>query len=307
MFVSSQAEITKKLLKLEKEPKGPVSKPKFFKNPLNQIKTKFSFIKSFENFDKTERKPDKKYNKIADKTHQNPSNSSKSHLCNCNKTNCLKLYCECFANGEICDSNCHCNSCSNNDGNVSLRNQVILNIKMKNPFAFENKFKKETPIIKKSNNKGCNCKRSKCQKKYCDCFLAKCFCNENCKCDNCINIDPEKTKKNEIMQNLNEKMCEKFQEKNSEKFDDKNIEKIDEKNSEKFNGKMSEKINEKKYRNFEQEKIDNFDFGETLCKKFKGSFDEELSKKRSSFEEEKRDLRDIFGEKFPDESAEKEN
>ena len=127
--------------------------------------------------------------------------SIKSHTCNCNKTNCLKLYCECFANGEVCDPTCRCNSCNNNDNNASLRNQVILNIKLKNPYAFENKFNNEPTKIKKTNNRGCNCKRSKCQKKYCDCYLENCFCSSNCKCENCSNVDPETVKLKKIKHN----------------------------------------------------------------------------------------------------------
>ncbi len=33
--------------------------------------------------------------------------------CNCKKSKCLKLYCECFANNRFCDSSCACNGCSN--------------------------------------------------------------------------------------------------------------------------------------------------------------------------------------------------
>uniref|UniRef100_A0AAQ4NX85 Lin-54 DREAM MuvB core complex component n=1 Tax=Gasterosteus aculeatus aculeatus TaxID=481459 RepID=A0AAQ4NX85_GASAC len=33
--------------------------------------------------------------------------------CNCTKSQCLKLYCDCFANGEFCN-NCNCNNCFNN-------------------------------------------------------------------------------------------------------------------------------------------------------------------------------------------------
>jgi len=35
----------------------------------------------------------------------------KIHKCNCKKINCVKLYCECFANGEICDERCSCINC----------------------------------------------------------------------------------------------------------------------------------------------------------------------------------------------------
>jgi hypothetical protein len=33
--------------------------------------------------------------------------------CNCKRSKCLKLYCECFANNKFCGANCACNGCSN--------------------------------------------------------------------------------------------------------------------------------------------------------------------------------------------------
>lgn len=33
--------------------------------------------------------------------------------CNCKKTKCLKLYCECFAAGEFCRPDCKCDGCKN--------------------------------------------------------------------------------------------------------------------------------------------------------------------------------------------------
>jgi len=33
--------------------------------------------------------------------------------CNCKRSKCLKLYCECFANNKFCGANCSCNGCSN--------------------------------------------------------------------------------------------------------------------------------------------------------------------------------------------------
>jgi hypothetical protein len=34
--------------------------------------------------------------------------------CNCKKTKCLKLYCECFASGGYCQPGCSCFECCNN-------------------------------------------------------------------------------------------------------------------------------------------------------------------------------------------------
>jgi hypothetical protein len=33
--------------------------------------------------------------------------------CNCKKSKCLKLYCECFIAGKVCGPDCNCNGCEN--------------------------------------------------------------------------------------------------------------------------------------------------------------------------------------------------
>lgn len=37
--------------------------------------------------------------------------------CNCKKSKCLKLYCDCFALGQGCGPECNCTDCSNHEGN----------------------------------------------------------------------------------------------------------------------------------------------------------------------------------------------
>lgn len=37
----------------------------------------------------------------------------KKEGCTCKKTNCLKMYCDCFSNGRACTPACHCCHCLN--------------------------------------------------------------------------------------------------------------------------------------------------------------------------------------------------
>ena len=58
--------------------------------------------------------------------------------CNCTKSQCLKLYCECFANGEFCN-NCNCNNCNNNLEHEEARQRSIKQCLERNPNAFRPK------------------------------------------------------------------------------------------------------------------------------------------------------------------------
>ncbi|XP_022916448.1 protein lin-54 homolog isoform X2 [Onthophagus taurus] len=117
--------------------------------------------------------------------------------CNCTKSQCLKLYCDCFANGEFCFM-CNCMNCYNNLDNEEHRQRAIKNCLDRNPNAFRPKIGKskdlgELPIRK--HTKGCNCKRSGCLKNYCECYEAKIACSSNCKCIGCRNIEDTMDKK----------------------------------------------------------------------------------------------------------------
>ncbi|NXF32193.1 MTL5 protein, partial [Nyctibius bracteatus] len=116
--------------------------------------------------------------------------------CNCTKTRCLKLYCYCFATGDFCN-NCNCNNCYNNQLHETERFKAIKALLDRNPEAFLPKIGKgKLGEIKPYHNKGCNCKRSRCLKNYCECFEAKILCSCFCKCIDCKNykeIPDEKT------------------------------------------------------------------------------------------------------------------
>lgn len=49
-----------------------------------------------------------------------PNKKTRRHPCNCKKSKCLKLYCECFAQELYCDG-CNCNDCHNTTAYVSTR------------------------------------------------------------------------------------------------------------------------------------------------------------------------------------------
>lgn len=114
--------------------------------------------------------------------------------CNCKNSRCLKLYCECFSAGRYCDG-CNCNNCFNNMEHEEVRQDAIEATLERNPNAFRPKVggpdstAAAAIVNARRHNKGCNCRKSGCLKRYCECFQAGILCGENCKCVECKNFE----------------------------------------------------------------------------------------------------------------------
>lgn len=66
--------------------------------------------------------------------------------CNCRKSRCLKLYCECFANNRFCGPACSCVCCNNSAQFDQVRRQAKTQILMRNPHAFRQSKVVQQPV-----------------------------------------------------------------------------------------------------------------------------------------------------------------
>ncbi|XP_015875386.2 protein tesmin/TSO1-like CXC 3 isoform X1 [Ziziphus jujuba] len=119
--------------------------------------------------------------------------------CNCKRSKCLKLYCECFAAGLYCVGSCSCIDCLNNPIHENTVLETRRQIESRNPLAFAPKVIKSTDAVAEfgdetnktpasaRHKRGCNCRKSSCLKKYCECFQGGVGCSVSCRCIGCKN------------------------------------------------------------------------------------------------------------------------
>ena len=126
--------------------------------------------------------------------------------CKCQKSKCLKLYCNCFQQNLLCTYSCQCHDCENTEtysGPGGARTMAVEEVINRRPDAFS----------PRSSDGGCNCKKNKCLKKYCVslnffcyfgirllcisqlvlllhsqiCFNQSLKCDDKCRCKDCQN------------------------------------------------------------------------------------------------------------------------
>ncbi|XP_039140293.1 protein tesmin/TSO1-like CXC 2 [Dioscorea cayenensis subsp. rotundata] len=127
------------------------------------------------------------------------SESDSCKRCNCKKSQCLKLYCECFAAGVFCVEPCSCQGCFNKPIHQEKVLTTRKQIESRNPIAFAPKVIRasesscdtgedtnKTPASAR-HKRGCNCKKSSCLKKYCECYQGGVGCSVSCRCEGCKN------------------------------------------------------------------------------------------------------------------------
>ena len=128
--------------------------------------------------------------------------------CTCSRIKCTKKYCACYAAGKFCQG-CNCKDCCNTPENNNYDNKSmnVLNNNNSNSINMINDNQKEDYIQrrilpeKKIQLIECNCTKSKCLKKYCECFKNGLGCGNLCRCVGCANKGNNNNNSNNQNQN----------------------------------------------------------------------------------------------------------
>jgi hypothetical protein len=135
----------------------------------------------------------------------NTPTASTAKVCKCIKSKCLKLYCECFRANQYCQQEtCGCEECQNTEVDATLRDVAITTAKQRESFTrrqagkatltskgwIQHELKSDRVVVVggvSNHVVGCNCQKSACLKKYCECFGSEVLCSTKCNCVGCKN------------------------------------------------------------------------------------------------------------------------
>ncbi|KAG8086062.1 hypothetical protein GUJ93_ZPchr0010g8830 [Zizania palustris] len=118
--------------------------------------------------------------------------------CTCKKSRCLKLYCPCFTGGGYCSEKCGCHPCFNKAlyaETVQTTRKVLLSRQKRMSLKINRRSEPNAEAVEDAHHsssstppkRGCNCKKSSCLKKYCDCYQDGTGCSLFCRCEDCRN------------------------------------------------------------------------------------------------------------------------
>jgi hypothetical protein len=80
-------------------------------------------------------------------TNDNAAPQLQETSCACNKSKCLKLYCDCFSRGNRCGDNCECKECCNDGQHDQERKKAIRAVLDRKPDAFDDEIKQQVEWV----------------------------------------------------------------------------------------------------------------------------------------------------------------
>ncbi|CAD8112231.1 unnamed protein product [Paramecium sonneborni] len=150
----------------------------------------------------------RKVNKTNYNVDDSPVEQDEIKPCHCSKTHCLQLYCSCFHNRRQCMSECKCNDCYNDGKHEDDVLKAVESIKLKEQRASHH----DLDSFDTKQVWGCKCKKTKCVKGYCECFIRGKKCTSHCQCTECENRrQPKKKQQKQQNTQINKKIKKKTQ------------------------------------------------------------------------------------------------